>query len=235
MPALRLKSQYLFYSSALSLAAAVFLLETPFIPTASAQEDQFAGEKVVHLLDEPRHRTVHNEGDLYLLDVQVNPGDVSFAHTHDQAILLTTISRGSGPVDGSVSANTDYASEALTHKVSNNGPELLRIMAFVNGGMGNTNLSVDRPTGISEDPQVENAWFRSSRIELEPGEEATVKAQNSSVLIQVTDGLVHVTRDDGITSELDARADWVWHDANESFSVRNVGRVPTAVVVNEGR
>ena len=31
--------------------------------------------ETVHLLDEPRHRTVYHEGDLYLLDVQLNPGD----------------------------------------------------------------------------------------------------------------------------------------------------------------
>ena len=110
-----LKSQCYFYTSILSLAVLVIVVKSPFTPPVAAQEDQFPGERVVHLLQEPRHRTVHNVGDLYLLDVQVNPGDVSFPHTHNQAILLTTISRGSGPVDGSVSANTDYATEALTH------------------------------------------------------------------------------------------------------------------------
>ena len=45
--------------------------------------------RVVHLLDEPRHRTVFQDGSLYLLDVQLNPGDESLEHLHDQAILLS--------------------------------------------------------------------------------------------------------------------------------------------------
>ena len=57
----------------------------------AAEDNEFAGERIVHLLQEPRHRTVHNEGDLYLLDVQVNPGDTSLPHVHDQAIMLTYI------------------------------------------------------------------------------------------------------------------------------------------------
>ena len=232
---LKPRSHFYFYISLLSLAAVVFVVKSPFAVPVAAQEDQFSGERVVHLLQEPRHRTVHNDGDLYLLDVQVNPGDVSFAHIHDQAILRTSISRGSGPRDGGVSANTDYATTPLTHKVANDGPGLLRIIALVNAGSGNKNLTADRPSGLSVEPQVENAWFRSYRIELAPGEETAVRPQNSGVVLQVTEGTIHVTRSDGITSELDARADWVWHGANESFSVRNVGRTPTAIVINEGR
>lgn len=229
------RSHYSFYTSLLFLAVVVIVIKSPFTVPVVAQEDQFPGERVVHLLQEPRHRTVHNEGNLYLLDVQINPGDVSLPHTHDQAILLTSISRGSGPRDGGVSSNIDYATTALTHKVSNEGPGLFRIIALVNAGAGNTNLTTDRPSGLSEEPQLENAWFRSYRIELAPGEEARVQTQNASVVVQVADGLIHVTRSDGITTELDARADWAWHGANQSFAIRNVGRAPTAVVLNEGR
>jgi hypothetical protein len=217
------------------IAALVLLGGSPSV-SPLAQEDEFAGERVVHLLDEPRHRTVHNDGDLYLLDVQINPGDVSLPHTHDQAILLTSISRGDGPRDGGVSANIAYATEANTHKVPNNGPGLFRIIAMVNAGSGNTNLAADRPTGLAGEPQLENAWFRSYRVELAPGEETSVQSHNfSSVVIQVADGLFHVARGDGVTTELDARADWAWHKANQSYVIRNVGRVASAVVVNEGR
>ncbi len=220
----------------LSTAAAVLLFSGFLSVSPLAQEDQFPGERVVHLLDEPRHRTVHHDGDLYLLDVQINAGDVSLPHTHDQAILFTSMSRGSGPQDGGVSANIDYASEAVTHKVSNSGPGLMRILALVNDGSGNPNLTADRPTGLSGEPQLENAWFRSYRVELAPGEETAMQSHNfSSIVIQVADGLLHVTRGDGITTELDARADWAWHKANQSFVVRNVGRVASAVVINEGR
>jgi hypothetical protein len=54
----------------------------------------------VHLLDTSRHRTAHHYGEASLLDVQVNAGDTALAHTHDAAILLTSISNREDPVTG---------------------------------------------------------------------------------------------------------------------------------------
>jgi quercetin dioxygenase-like cupin family protein len=228
-----IRRRFLFTPAAVVAAVACL---TPALPgSVIAQENQFEGEKVLHLLQEPRHRTVHRDGDLYLLDVQANPGDESFAHTHDQAILLTRISSASGPQDGQVSANTDYASEPFTHKISNDGPGLLRILAFVNGSNGTTSTG-DLPSGFSQAPQLENQWFRSWRIELEPGESTPMQThQQAGFVAQVSDGVVHVTREDGITSELDARGDWQWRKAGIGYSVKNAGSTPVAVVINEGR
>lgn len=223
-------------NSLFSAATCLLIFAGSFSLTSLAQEGEFAGERVVHLLQEPRHRTVHHEGDLYLLDVQINAGDVSLPHIHDQAILLTFISRGDGPRNGEVSDNTDYASTPHTHKVPNNGPGLFRIIAMVNAGPGNTNLTANRPSGLSVNPQLEDVWFRSYRIELAAGEETAIQIHSlASVVIQVQDGLFHVTRSDGITTELDARADWAWHKSGVAYTIRNVGGVASAVVVNEGR
>ena len=201
-----------------------------------AQQEEFPGEKIVHLLEEPRHRTVHSEGGLFLLDVQVNPGDESFAHVHDQAILLTSISNGGGPANGTVRAITDYATTPLTHKVSNSGPGLLRIIAFVNDGNGVSNDTSDRPGGVSGEPQIENPWFRSYRIELAPGEATALQTHhNPTVIVQGTEGVVHVTRADGITNELDAPGDWTWRRPELPFQLRNVGRTAVTVAINEGR
>jgi quercetin dioxygenase-like cupin family protein len=179
---------------------------------------------------------VHNEGDLYLLDVQVNPGDTSLPHVHDQAIMLTYISMADGPRDGQIGNNTDYASEAITHKVSNAGPGLFRIIALVNGSAGNIDLQSDRPSGLSGEPELENAWFRSYRVELAPGEETKVQHhQLPSVVVQVVDGLLQVTRDDQVIDELDHPGNWSWRKAGQSYSVKNVGGIATAVVINEGR
>ena len=53
------------------------LLVTVFLSanliSVSAQENEFSGKRVVPILEEPRHRTVHVDGDIYLLDVQINP------------------------------------------------------------------------------------------------------------------------------------------------------------------
>ena len=221
------------------ILAILFFLVLTLSPASNlfaAEENEFAGERIVHLLQEPRHRTVHNEGDLYLLDVQVNPGDTSFPHVHDQAIMLTYISMADGPRDGQIGSNTDYATESITHKVSNDGPGLFRIIALVNGSAGNIDLQSDRPSGLSGEPELENAWFRSYRVELAPGEETEVQMHKlPSVVVQVVDGLVQVTRDDGVIAELDHPGNWSWRKAGQSYKVRNVGGIATAVVINEGR
>lgn len=220
------------------LAMLLFLLLalSPLSNQSNAAEDEFAGERVVHLLQEPRHRTVHNEGDLYLLDVQINPGDTSFAHVHDQPIMLTYISMADGPRDGQIGVNLDYATEPDTHKVSNSGPGLFRIIALVNDSAGNLDLNSDRPQGLSAEPEMENAWFRSYRVELAPGEETDIQLHKlPSVVIQVVDGLLQVTRDDEVIDELDHPGNWAWRKAGQSYKVRNVGAIATAVVINEGR
>jgi quercetin dioxygenase-like cupin family protein len=221
------------------ILASLVLLVLSLSPASklfAAEDNEFAGERIVHLLQEPRHRTVHNEGDLYLLDVQVNPGDTSLPHVHDQAIMLTYISMADGPRDGQIGNNTDYASEAITHKVSNAGPGLFRIIALVNGSAGNIDLQSDRPSGLSGEPELENAWFRSYRVELAPGEETKIQYhQLPSVVVQVVDGLLQVTRDDQVIDELDHPGNWSWRKAGQSYSVKNVGGIATAVVINEGR
>jgi len=225
-----------------TIATAIFALTTLQVafdrlsPDIHAQENEFPGEKIVHLLQEPRHRTVHNVGGLFLLDVQVNPGDESFPHTHDQAILLTSISNGAGPSNGTVRAITDYASTPLTHKVSNAGPGLLRIIAFVNDGNGVSGDTRDGPSGMSSDPQIENPWFRSYRIELAPGEATGLQThQNPTVIVQGSAGTLHVTRTDGVTNELAAPGDWTWREVESPFVVRNMGQTTVAVAINEGR
>lgn len=203
--------------------------------SALAAENEFAGEKIVHLLQEPRHRTVLKNGDIYVLDVQVNPGDESFPHTHDSALLVTQISNGEGPT-GRVTTNTDYVTTPVTHKINNPGPGLLRIIAMTNLTPRQDPLTADRPSGLPGEPTIENAWFRSYRIALAPGaESASLMLKNPSVVVQLTDGKVHVSRADGITAELDEMAKWTWREANSSYQIRNVGNVPVELVVNEAR
>mgnify|MGYP003671197441 CR=1 FL=1 len=216
------------------LLLALYLMLAP--KAVAAEDNEFAGERIVHLLQEPRHRTVHQEGDLYLLDVQINPGDVSLPHVHDQPIMLTYISMADGPRDGQIGANVDYASEAVTHKVANSGPGLFRIIALVNGSAGNIDLQSDRPEGLGGEPDMENAWFRSYRVELAPGEETEIQMHKlPSVVVQVVAGRMQVTRDDAVIDELDHPGAWAWRKAAQSYKVKNVGGIASAVVINEGR
>ena len=221
----------------LGLAAAVVASSAVALSTVSslAQEQDFRGQKIVQILQEPRHRTVHKDGNVYLLDVQINPGDTSFLHTHDAAIMYTFISNGDGPLYGRGSGNTDYVEQNFTHQVSNPGPGLFRIMALTNYGPG-VEENNDRPQGVDGSADLENKWFRSYRVALAPGEETSIQThQNSSVIIQTRPGKVHVSREDGVTAELSDMGDWAWREANAAFKISNPGNSSVEVVINEAR
>ncbi len=204
--------------------------------TALAQVKEFIGDRIVKILDEPRHRTVHADGDIYLLDLQINPGDMTLPHTHDAAILYTFISNGEGPQFGRVSGNTDYITENLTHEVTNEGPNLFRIIALTNYGAGVLSLTDGPAQGVGVPAQLENQWFRSYRLTLAPGQETSMQTFSSpSVVVQATEGKVHVSRADGITAELLAMGDWAWRDERSAYKVSNKGSSSVEVVINEAR
>jgi hypothetical protein len=192
--------------------------------------------RIVQILQEPRHRQVHRDGDIYVLDIQINPGDMTLQHTHDAPILYNFISSGTGPSGGRVSSNTDYVTKNFTHQVSNEGPGLFRIIALTNYGPPVADAKADRPTGISGDPDVENPWLRAYAMTLAPGKSTELQAHhNPSLIVQVSEGLVHVTREDGITSELASMGSWAWRNARSTYLVRNVGTAPVKIVINEAR
>ncbi len=203
---------------------------------ALAQGVEFAGEKIVHVLEEPRHRTVLQKGQLYMIDMQLNPGDTSFPHRHDQAILLNRISSPDGPQLGIIEAITTYATETFTHKIENNGDHLWRILAFIHDGNGEPVRMNDLPSGMNGEPEIENNWFRAYRIELAAGETTfTQRHHNPSVIVQATEGLVQVSREDGITRELAQAGDWAFREAGASYRITNVGNDPVIINVNEIR
>ncbi|MEQ8955803.1 MAG: cupin domain-containing protein [Gammaproteobacteria bacterium] len=219
--------------SILLLAGAML---TAVSTAAPAAEQDFRGQKIVHLLQEPRHRPVFQYGDIYLLDVRLLAGDTSFPHTHDAPLMTTSISSGSGPTYGRVGVNLDYAEQNFTHAISNGGPGMLRIIALTSYGDALADLDSDRPMGMAVEPDVENGWFRSYRLSLAPGEStATQTHQALSFVIQVSDGKVHVSRADGITAELVNMGDWAFREPGSSYRIHNMGDTTVDVVVNEVR
>lgn len=232
---MRLKS-VLSRSSLAMCGLALFLSNSPINHAAEPAETPGPNDRVVPIIQEPRHRTMHLDGDIRVLDVQINPGDMTLFHTHDAAIMYTFISSGTGPSEGRISSNTDYVKESYTHQVANDGPGLFRIIALANYGPAMGALSADRPDGISGEPELENLWFRSYRITLAPGETSAPQTHhNPSVVVQVSEGLTHVTRDDGITSELTANGGWAWREPHSAYQIKNMGTVPVELVINEAR
>lgn len=215
---------------------ALLLARLPAALAAEAAEVPGPNDKVVPLVQEPRHRTMHVDGAIRLIDVQINPGDMTLFHTHDSAIMYTFISSGNGPSGGRISSNTDYVMENYTHQVANNGPDLFRIIALANYGPPMGELDNDRPEGLAGEPELENLYFRSYRVTLAPGETSRLQThQNPSVVVQVSDGLTHVTREDGITAELTAMGGWAWRAPHSPYQVKNMGSVPVELVINEAR
>jgi hypothetical protein len=207
------------------------------VPCAPAPNKSTVGDpnRIVPILQEPRHRTVHRDGDIYVLDIQINPGDMTLQHTHDAAILYNFISSGKGPSGGRVSSNAEYVTKNFTHQVENEGPGLFRIIALTNYGPPIADSKADRPA-LSGEPDVENPWLRAYSITLDPGKSIEVPTHtNPNLIVQVNDGLVHVTRDDGITSELTSMGAWAWRNAGSAYLVRNVGKSPAKLVINEAR
>jgi len=219
-----------------SLRREFFLLGTLLVAGGWAQE--LEAQRTVHILEEPRHRKVLSREEFHVLDIQINAGDTTLLHTHDSPILYTFISSGAGSSNGRVSSNTEYLTENFTHQVSNAGPGLFRIIAVAHygAGVGDGALAASRPAGLEGEPQLENPWFRSYRIELAPGAESPLHRHRTPVLVvQVGDGISHVTREDGVTTELIQQGDWAWREAESSYRIRNVGTAPLALVVNEVR
>ena len=198
--------------------------------------DELLAQRVVMVYEEPRHRIVVDEGDLKVLDVQIQPGDTTLDHTHDSPIMYTFISSGAGPSGGRVQANLQYEEEAFTHRVSNNGPSLFRIIALAHYGPGEEDEANTRPEGLAGEPQVENRWFRSYRMELEPGQETSIhRHQNPALIVLVTEGRAEVSKDNGFGAELVRMGDWTWRQPGSPYTIKNAGTAPISVVVNEGR
>ncbi|MDO8909213.1 MAG: hypothetical protein Q7W55_12040 [Pseudohongiella sp.] len=203
-------------------------------PAATGNEG-FDPVRTVNIVDEPRHRTVLRDGNLRLLDVQINPGDTTLPHTHDAAILYTFISNGEGTLNGRVSSVTSYVTEQYTHRVNNAGPGLFRIIALANYGEAIALVATDLPVPAMT-AQLENEWFRSYRLELAPGESSARTTHTYPVaIVQVSEGLVHVSRADGITQELKAMGDWAWREAGIGYQIHNRSDATVSLVINEGK
>lgn len=208
--------------------------------SASAQNaDQLlpgSEDQIVNILQEPRHRIVHHEGDVWVLDIQINPGDSTKQHTHDSAVLYNFISSGSGSSNGRLTSNTDYVTENYTHRAANEGPGLFRIIAVANYGQPHEDVTADRPSGLQGQPEIENPWFRAYRITLAPGQKTPILLHSSpAVIVQVTDGLAHVSRQDGITAELTGQGSWAWRDADSGYQITNMSSAPIELNITEPR
>ncbi len=179
------------------------------------------------------HHLVHDEGDLRVLDVQIQPGETTLYHTHDAAIAYVPIdtspsdnqpvggqwegTRGTDPPRfsvGTVTWNLRYASAPHTHRVRNVGERLFRLIAVVNYGTGTA--GVDASPILGERPDAECRWFRWRQVVLEPGKQLEgTNGTNKVVVVQTTGGCVRATG--GTSATLARPGDFIVLDPKALF------------------
>jgi hypothetical protein len=213
--------------------------------TEGAPED-FVGQldpvRVVPIVQEPRHRTVHrlvtdDGAEVRLLDVQINPGDMTLPHTHDAAILYTFISNGDGALNGRLSSVTRYVDEQYTHRVSNPGPGLFQIIALTSyADPVSEEDDSTLPAGLAQTPDVSNGWFRAWRLTLAPGQASEmIQHQHPAFVVQASAGQVQLLRSDGITEELQAAGHWSALTEGQQYTLVNRSQQAIIMVIKEAR
>ncbi len=238
-----MKISQMLLSKSLSSCLGLLFLASFFAVSLRAQqatsiyERDYDDEDIVALMEEPRHRTVLHEGQLYLLEMLIRPGDESKPHLHNQPLLLTYITQPiEGSQNGRMRSAANYAEEEYVHKIANPGPNMYNIIVMVHEGNGELINNDDRPTGLNMAPIIEDNWFRGYTIELDPGQSTAMQHHiNPSAIVLGTEGIAHVSREDGITRELSHPSDWAWRDAGSSYQITNMGDSKIIVSISEGR
>jgi quercetin dioxygenase-like cupin family protein len=166
------------------LVAAIALYSLTGSSNAAGQKEQ-----IVPVHQEPRHRIVYDSPGARVLDVQIPPGDTTLFHTHSDPILYVNISGSTmrsqtlgsewngtpaaGPAaaapfkvapstpPGRMMSTTSYAERPVTHRVSNVGESLYRLIATINASAGDE--SAGPSPGFDSAPEITNRWFRGYR------------------------------------------------------------------------
>lgn len=209
-------------------------------------------QRVVMVHEEPRHRLVHETPDLRVLDVQIQPGDTTLFHTHDGPITYVTV--GTSSTDqmalggawngtqprtpppgriGAVRAVQSYADTPLTHRVTNVGSTLFRLIAVATRRLGSdAETTVTLPGALVN----ESRWFRHAAISVGGGDSSERHtAAASTVLVLIRDGRVAVERTNGWVTSLEMAGQSAVLEAGEQYVIRNGGSAAADVVVVEVR
>ena len=210
-----------------------------------------SAQRVVMVHEEPRHRIVHTTPALRVLDVQIAPGDTTLFHTHDTPITYVTLGtsstdqralggawNGTVPRDpppgrvGAVRGVVGYVGQPLTHRVTNVGRTLFRLIAVANRGPGDADAASAAP---GEEVGQPNAWFRYSRVTLAPGDRYEFEPSVPTVVVLTSDARFGVERPDGWRSSVERPGGSLVLETGRSVSVFGDGTAPADLVFVEVR
>ncbi|MFV1988890.1 MAG: cupin domain-containing protein [Gemmatimonadota bacterium] len=204
---------------------------------------------------EPRHRLVSDLEFAQVLDIQILGNDTTMFHTHSRPIAYVCLREsevaaqpageewgkaGSVCRAGTASSTPEYAESPLTHRVTNTGLDIFRLLAVQNLRDGGAPAALGPPAGAT---MVDNDWFRAQAIEIDPGgtEDPYTRAfpphrhDVPTLLVLVGNGPVSSVGSDDREHVVVEPGAWAWIDAGATHSLVSVEGTPTRVVEVEVR
>lgn len=194
---------------------------------------------------EPRHHQVLETPGIRVMDVRIRPQDTTLYHHHEFATAYVAIGvsvtdgqpmggawGGARPTDdprrtaGDIDIDSSYVATPLTHRVTNVGASLFRLIAI--GVRDNT--PVTHAGALPGRIEATSSWFRQSRLELAAGAGTDwFTATSPTLLLQVLPGGVDVTA--GPTNgRLDAPGTFAFVARGDRYRIRNTGGRPATIL-----
>lgn len=201
-------------------------------------------EQPVKVTDEPHHKTVFENDQLRVIDVQIAVGDVTRYHIHvlPSAVVYLTKSTNRSQTWGEASTSprnttpgdsryAPYDEKPLTHQVTNPGPTPFRVF----------DIEILKPAGRTSaaalvQPNLKLQWeekrARSYAVSLDPGAQANIPAATGYLVI----GIAGTTSASAGNARKELKnSDYVFYPRNSGFQLRNTGRDRAELVLLELR
>jgi quercetin dioxygenase-like cupin family protein len=137
------------------------------------------------------------------------------------------------PTSGRVSSTTSYVERPVTHRITNTGDGLFRLIAVLARLPGDESTTAEA-AGFTLTPELTNRWYRAYRFSLAPAETTTKHRHTApAVVVQVTPGRAAGA---GATRyELTDVGRWAYFEAGEDHELANTGEAAVEFVEVEVR
>jgi quercetin dioxygenase-like cupin family protein len=130
-------------------------------------------------------------------------------------------------------STTSYIERPVTHRIENRGDGLFSAMVVVNETAGDDTKSI-ADAGFDSEPELTNAWFRSYRITLAPGERTNAHEHTTPVVI--FQAIAGKAKAEGpMDFELNRPGQWAFYDAGVGHGIENLGEAAIELLEIEVR
>jgi quercetin dioxygenase-like cupin family protein len=193
---------------------------------------------------EPRHQIVFQHEALRVLDVNVQSGDVTLAHTHYNDLATVCIgnsetrTREPGADWSEVRARevgqanvTEYSGKPGTHEVKNTGAKLYRVIGIENLRQRAWPESLPA-TGPATELINETRAFRIYNVRLDSNKVETSHTHSVPAIVVLVTGRA---AEPGGTQKLDHPGDWLFIPAGGSHRLTREATDPVHIVEVEAR